>query len=58
MHSIDSTVTRLALSLWSSGKRVERLPRVTEYLPYETVQIVAMPFELAGTMIVNRFEAI
>ena len=33
------TVARLALSMYASGKRIERLPRVIEYAPTEYVEI-------------------
>lgn len=38
-HPIPSLAS-LALSLYASDKRVERLPRVTEYRPHESVMIV------------------
>ena len=34
------TVARLALSLYASDRRVERLPAVREWLPTERVEIV------------------
>ena len=58
MHTLDSTVTRLALSLWSSARRVEKLPVVRVWSQREIVSLVANPFELENTMIVNRYEGI
>lgn len=34
------TVARLALSLYASDRAVERLPRITEFLPCELVYLV------------------
>jgi hypothetical protein len=35
-----TTVTRIALSLWTSARSVERLPKVLTYEPHETALIV------------------
>ena len=33
------TIAQLALSMYASGKRVERLPTVREWLPHERVDL-------------------
>lgn len=35
------TIARLALSLYASARKVERLPVIREYEPHETVLIVS-----------------
>lgn len=37
------TVARLALSLYASARKVERLPMIVEHSPYAHVEIVPMP---------------
>jgi hypothetical protein len=56
--NLDTLIARIALSLWSSDKRVERLPVVTEVQPWQMAELVSMPCELSNTMIVNRYEGI
>jgi hypothetical protein len=59
MHaSIDALIARLALSLWTSAKRIERLSTVTVVHQWEIAAIVPFPAELAHTVIVNRYEGI
>lgn len=45
MPSHDTLIARIALSLWTSSRKVERLPRVTEVQPWEVCDIVPMPPE-------------
>lgn len=56
-------IAQIALSLYASAKRVERLPRVTEYQPHDTVQLVDAPAHLRPAIILSalvapRFEGI
>lgn len=46
MPSIDTLIARIALSLWSSERRVEPLPRVTVVQPWERAEIAA-PAEIS-----------
>lgn len=45
-------ITQIALSLYSSAKRTERLPKIVTHSRYEHVEIVPMPY------IGPRFEAL
>ncbi len=49
MPSTDTLIARIALSLWTSERRVERLPVVTTYSQHEYVQIVPCPVITRGT---------
>ena len=37
---IDLMIARIAMSLWTSARMVERLPKVTVYEPHDFVLIV------------------
>ena len=52
--SIDALIARIALSLWTSDRATEPLPRVRTYSPRETVEIVPMPASLKGTLVSSR----
>jgi hypothetical protein len=39
-------IRKLALSLYASARRIERLPRETHYSPRELVEIVKIPEHL------------
>jgi hypothetical protein len=43
MPSTDTMIARIALSLWTSARKVERLPRVLEVHPWEHAEIVPFP---------------
>jgi hypothetical protein len=60
MHTTnpETLIARIALSLWTSERRVERLPVVTEVQPWERATLVSVPESLMNTMIVNRYEGI
>lgn len=45
VSTVDAFLARLALSLWTSSKRVEPLPAVRVWEPYEIVNIVPMRWE-------------
>lgn len=39
MPTLDTLIARLALSLWTSARRVEPLPTVRVWEPYEAVTL-------------------
>lgn len=39
MPNLDTLIARIALSLWSSAKRVEKLPTVLEVQPWEHARL-------------------
>lgn len=39
MPTLDTLIARLALSLWTSARRVEPLPKVRVWEPHEVVQL-------------------
>jgi hypothetical protein len=44
--NMNPELSRLALSLWCSDRRIESLPRVTVYPQWERVEIVPLPLSL------------
>ena len=58
MNYTECVSTRIALSMYVSGRKVERVPRVTEFHPWQVAEIVPMPYELTNTVVVNRYEGI
>ena len=57
--SIDALIARIALSLWTSDRATEPLPRVRTYSPREKVEIVAVPVHLSRALVSSRrFEGI
>ena len=58
MNYTECVSTRIALSMYVSGPKVERVPRVTEFHPWQVAEIVPMPYELTNTVVVNRYEGI
>lgn len=57
-HTLEVLIARIALSMYISGRKVERVPRVTEFHPWQVAEIVPMPYELSSTVVVNRYEGI
>jgi hypothetical protein len=47
-HSTEALIARIALSLYISGRKVERVPKVTEIQPWERAEFVVAPRRLAG----------
>lgn len=42
------TALQISLALYGSAKSIERIPRIREYSPRETVEIVPIPAELSN----------
>lgn len=49
MPNTNTLIARIALSLWTSSRKVERLPRVLEVQPWERAEIVPCPSHLRTT---------
>lgn len=63
MLNVNRTIAQIALSLYASARKVERLPRVTTHEPTDTVQLVAVPAHLRpalalASLVSPRFEVL
>lgn len=47
--NLDALIARIALSLWTSDRKVERVPVMRTYSPREIVEIVHFPTNLGHT---------
>jgi hypothetical protein len=53
MPSLDTLIARIALSLWTSNRTVERLPVVRTWSPRQLVTLVACPAHLSQMLAIR-----